>query len=48
MSNSSSDLPVSNDAKLLNDDNAGGQHSDGAPRSIIDGLSDYANHDAEE
>ncbi len=48
MSNSSSDSPVSNDVELLKDDNAGGQHSDGTPRSIIDGLSDYDNHDAEE
>ncbi len=48
MSNSLSDLPVSNDVELLNNDNAGGQHSDGAPRSIIDGLSNYDNHDAEE
>ncbi|CAM6025350.1 unnamed protein product [Sphagnum balticum] len=48
MSNSSSDSPVSNDVKLLNGNNVGGQHSDGAPRSIIDGLSDCDNHDVEE
>jgi hypothetical protein len=48
MLNSLSDSSISNDVELLNDDNAGGQHSDGAPRSIIDGLSDYDNHDAEE
>jgi hypothetical protein len=48
MSNSSSNSPVSNNAKLLNDNNAGGQHSDGATRSIIDGLSDCHNHDAKE
>lgn len=48
MSNSSSDSPVSNDVELLNNDNAGGQHSNGAPGPIIDGLSDCDNHDAEE
>ncbi len=48
MSNSSSNLPVSNDIELLNGDNAGGQHSDGTPGSIIDELSDYDNHDVEE
>jgi hypothetical protein len=48
MSNSSSDSPVSNDAELLNGDNAGGQHSVGAPGSIIHGLRDCDNHDAEE
>jgi hypothetical protein len=48
MSNSSSDSPVSNDVELLNGDNAGGQHSNGAPASIIDGLNDYDNYDAEE
>ncbi len=48
MSNSLSDSLVSNDAKLLNDDNAGGQHSDGAPGSTIDGLSDCDNHDVKE
>ncbi|CAK9191630.1 unnamed protein product [Sphagnum troendelagicum] len=48
MSNSSSDSPLSNDTELLNDNNAGGQHSDGTPGSVIDGLSDYGNHDVEE
>jgi hypothetical protein len=46
MSNSSSNSPV--DAEFLNGDNVGGQHSDGALGSIIDGLSDYDNHDVEE
>jgi hypothetical protein len=32
----------------LNNDNAGGQHSNGTPRPIIDGLNDCDNHDAEE
>jgi hypothetical protein len=32
----------------LNGNNANGQHSDDTPRSIIDGLSDFDNHDAKE
>lgn len=47
MSNSLSDSFVSNDTKLLNNDNAGGQHSNGTPGPIINGLNDYNNHDVE-
>ncbi len=48
MPNSSSYSPVFNDTELLNGNNANGQHSDDTPRSIIDGLSDFDNHDAKE